>query len=106
MDWFDLDSKSPKNYQVKYHCFLSHNWGHRQEGGTYDNHEFVRRVYNALENSNIHCWFNRDEEEGDSTISKDNKHNKITLGIKNSDVFVGNRYNSYNFTYVLVANNY
>ena len=61
-------SKS-ESKDMKYHCFLTHNWGKRQSDGTYDNHERVRRIYNGLESMNVTCWFDSERMTGTINIS-------------------------------------
>ena len=67
---------------MKYHCFLTHNWGKRQSDGTYDNHERVRRIYNSLESMNVTCWF--DSERMTGTINE-----QMSKGIDDSDCVIG-----------------
>ena len=67
---------------MKYHCFLTHNWGKRQSDGTYDNHERVRRIYNGLESMNVTCWF--DSERMTGTINE-----QMSKGIDDSDCVIG-----------------
>ena len=74
-------------YRVKkrsktYHCFLTHNWGKRQEDGTYDNHERVRRIYHGLQSMNVSCWFDSDRLHG--TISE-----QMSKGIDDSSCVIG-----------------
>ena len=74
-------SKS-ESKDMKYHCFLTHNWGKRQSDGTYDNHERVRRIYNGLESMNVTCWF--DSERMTGTINE-----QMSKGIDDSDCVIG-----------------
>ena len=48
----------------KTHCFLTHNWGRRQPDGTYDNHERVRKICNALQVKGLLCWFDSERMTG------------------------------------------
>ena len=66
----------------KYHCFLTHNWGNRQENGSYDNHERVRRIYEGLQRKGVTCWF--DSERMTGTIQE-----QMSKGIDDSDCVVG-----------------
>ena len=67
---------------VKYHCFLTHNWGKRQSDGTYDNHERVQRIYNGLKSMNVTCWF--DSERMTGTIN-----DQMSKGIDDSSCVIG-----------------
>ena len=67
---------------VKYHCFLTHNWGKRQSDGTYDNHERVQRIYNGLKSMNVTCWF--DSERMTGTIFE-----QMSKGIDDSSCVIG-----------------
>ena len=67
---------------VKYHCFLTHNWGKRQSDGTYDNHERVQRIYNGLKSMNVTCWF--DSERMTGTINA-----QMSKGIDDSSCVIG-----------------
>ena len=69
----------------KYRCFLTHNWGTQKKDGKFDNHERVRRVYNALQKKDIPCWFDSDRMSG--TIIE-----QMSSGIDDSDVVIGNLY--------------
>jgi len=69
----------------KYRCFLTHNWGTQKKDGTFDNHERVRKVYNALQKKGIPCWFDSDRMTG--TIIE-----QMSSGIDDSDVVIGNLY--------------
>jgi len=67
---------------IKFHCFLSHNWGNRQADGSYDNHERVRRIFNGLQRRNVSCWF--DSERMTGSINK-----QMSKGIEDSDCVIG-----------------
>ena len=62
---------------IKFQCFLTHNWGNLQADNTYDNHERVRKIHYALEKMNVFCWF--DSERMTGTINE-----KMSKGIDNS----------------------
>ena len=67
---------------MKYHCFLTHNWGKCQSDGTFYNHERVQRIYNGLRSKNVTCWF--DSERMTGTINE-----QMSKGIDDSDCVIG-----------------
>lgn len=79
------DALKPLSSGRKYRCFLTHNWGTQKKDGKFDNHERVRRVYNALQKKDIPCWFDSDRMSG--TIIE-----QMSSGIDDSDVVIGNLY--------------
>jgi len=86
------------NNKRKYRCFLTHNWGSQRSDGNFDNHERVRRIYSALQQKGVPCWFDSDRMTG--TIIE-----QMSSGIDDSDVVVGNTStNSYSNTHTQTNN--